>query len=114
MSKRGLSLFVQKIAMKRPPLLGRTLARFVLRAAALLTIGTSVSVAQTPGEYFQQFLVKAHADCKERQLGPYMPTDEPPLSSRRANHSCHFLFLKPWWETLDEAGKFAHSMKSLQ
>ena len=71
----------------------------------------SLALAQTPGEYFQQFLVKAHAECKERQLGPYMPSDEPQLSSRRANHSCHFLFLKPWWETLDEAGRFAHSVK---
>lgn len=97
--------------MKELLLLGRTLARFVLRAVALLTIASSIAIAETPGEYFRNYIAKRDAECKELQLGPYMPADEPPLSPRRGNHSCHSLFLKPWWENLDDAGKFAHSIK---
>ncbi len=97
--------------MKKLQLPGQSLARVALRVAALLAIGTPLAFAETPGEYFRNYMAKRDAECKELQLGPYMPADEPPLSPRRGNHSCHSLFLKPWWENLDDAGKFAHSIK---
>ncbi len=71
----------------------------------------SMALAQTPGEYFRQFLAKADAECREKQLGPYLPSDEPQGSPRRANATCRFMFLKPWQPGDSPESAYAHSLK---
>ena len=71
----------------------------------------SLMLAGTPGEYFRQYLKKRDAECRELQLGPYMPSDIPPHSPLRGNASCSFLFLKPWQPGDSPESAYAHSLK---
>ena len=71
----------------------------------------SMALAQTPGEYFRQYLIKTEAECREKQLWPYLPIDEPPESPRRANMTCRFMSLKPWQPGDSPESAYAHSLK---
>lgn len=96
-------------------------ARSTLAVAALALAGCastvynlsnpSLMLAGTPGEYFRQYLKLADADCRERQLGPYLPADEPPRSPRRAISDCRFITLKPWQPGDSPESAYAHSLK---
>ena len=51
------------------------------------------------------------AECRNAGIGPYLPADASPRDSRRARTECDILSLKPWWDVLDDAGKFAQSLQ---
>lgn len=90
------------------------LALLVLAGCATLaqTVHSpGLAFAQTPGEYFREYLRQKHKECEKLELGPYLPSDVSPTSRRRADTTCKILTLKPWQPGDSPESAFAHSLK---